>query len=426
MTVDPNLREKIRATVQADYGEHTMLPGNKMPRPRRLPTGSLALDYVSGGGYAFAHMSRFWGAYSSGKTLALFKAFISAQHFGELRYAQLMGLAAMSELAGELKMVKIFKDQAKREREYGSLACLFVNAENSLDVAHMARLGVDLSKLDIVTQSQIEGIGEIVYESLPAYHVIGVDSTTSTMSIDEVVKVVKSKDPDKATEAQKKTIYDDNPTTGMTRAKKWGINMDWWRSRLTPENIILLTSHATQKMGAKSMHGSTPEHPPGGTKLFHEPGLILHFMKSTQLKRKSNGGLEEAGDDARGSASASAFSKFQAAGGALVVKCDKNKVGVQGRTALLHHDKRTGNFDSLWEYEKFASYFRVLEKSGSWWVLPNGQKTQQVRTTLEEDADLRARIEAVVLRCAEDAEFEANLLAGRTGTLAAVPSAESV
>src|SRR3954465_14603886 len=123
------------------------MSGGKMPRPRRLPTGSLALDYVSGGGYAFAHMTRFWGAYSSGKTLALFKAFISAQNFGELRYAQLMGLAAMSERAGELKMVKIFKDQAKREREYGALSCLFVNAERSLDVNHMERLGVDMSKI---------------------------------------------------------------------------------------------------------------------------------------------------------------------------------------------------------------------------------------------------------------------------------------
>ena len=132
--VDPALREVIRAKVLADYGEHTMLPGNKMPRPRRLPTGSLALDYVSGGGYAFAHMSRFWGAYSSGKTLAMFKAFISAQNYGELRYVQLKAMSEMAKLAGELKLAKVFADQAKREREYGSLACLFVNAENLGDV----------------------------------------------------------------------------------------------------------------------------------------------------------------------------------------------------------------------------------------------------------------------------------------------------
>jgi hypothetical protein len=403
--VDTSLRAAIRAQIERDYGEHCMLPGNKMPRPRRLPTGSLALDYVSGGGYAFAHLTRFWGAYSSGKTLALFKAFISAQRFGELRYAQLMALAAMSERAGELRMVKVFKDQAKREREYGALACLFVNAENSLDTDHMARLGIDLEALEIVPfKSEIESIGDIVYQNLPAYHVVGVDSTTSTMSIDEVVN----------NKNQKKTIFDDSPTTGMTRAKKWGINMDWWRSRLTPENIILFTSHATQKTNAKqAMNASVPEHPPGGTKLFHEPGLILHFLKSSPLKRKANGGLEEVGDDARGSATASAFAKFQPAGGILVVKCDKNKVGVSGRVVQLHHDKRTGDFDPWHEYEKLAAYYRVLNKNDTWWVLPDGSKSQQLRSELENNADLRARVEATVLRAAEDPEWEDALLKGK-------------
>jgi hypothetical protein len=417
MRVDPSLREQIRAKVLADYGEHTMLPGNKMPPPRRLPTGSLALDYVSGGGYAFEHMARFWGAYSSGKTLAIFKAFVSAQNFGELRYAQLMNLAAMSERAGELRMVKIFKDQAKREREYGSLSCLFVNAEKSLDVTHMARLGIDLSKIDIVKESTIEGVGDIVYDSLPGYHVIGVDSTTSTMSIDETV--------DEKTNKATKTVYDESRTVGMTRANKWGINMDWWRARLTPDSIILMTSHATERVGARSMHGSTPEKPPGGRKLWHEPGLTLYFMKSSALKRKANGGLEEVGD--KGGTTASAFSKFEAAGGIVVVEAQKNKVGVQGRKAVLHHDKRTGDFDPLWEYEKFASYYRVLKKSSNgWWKLPDGKNTQQLRSTLAEQEDLRNRIEAVVLRCAEDAEYESNLLEGRTGELVEVPPAATV
>jgi RecA/RadA recombinase len=397
--VDASLREQIRAQVQADYGEHTMLPGNKMPKPRRLPTGSLALDYVSGGGYAFGHMSRFWGAMSSGKTLALIKAFISAQNYGELRYAQLMALAELSERAGESRMVKVFRDQAKREREYCSLACLFVNAERSLDIEHMKRVGVDMDKIDIVTNSTIEGVGDIVYQSLPGYHVIGVDSTTSTMSLDEVV------DKDN----QKKTVVDDTNTTGMTRAKKWGINMDWWRARLTTENIVLMTSHATERIGARSMHGSTPEKPPGGRKLFHEPGLILHFMKSGALKRKPDGTLEEVSKESRGATSA--FHKFEPDGGVVLVQCDKNKVGIQGRYAVLHHDKRTGDFDSLWEYKKLAGYYRV-GVNGSWWTLPDGTKTQKMQVALQNEK-LRARIEAVALRAAEDPTWESELLAGR-------------
>jgi RecA/RadA recombinase len=414
MMVDPTLRGAIRAQIAADYGESTMLPGNRMPRPRRLPTGSPALNYVSGGGYAFGHVSRFWGSQSSGKTLAMFKAFIAAQNFGELRHGQLMGLAEMSFAAGETQQAKLFKEQAKREREYGPLACLFVNAEKSIDVTHMERLGIDMSSLDIFESSVIEDIGKTVYQSLRAYHVIGVDSTTATMSLSEI--------GDNETDGD--NLYGSYP---FVRANRWGTNMDWWRARLTRDNLIILTSHATQKIGGakKAIGGAIPEHPPGGTKLFHEPGLILHFLKSSPLKRKANGGLEEVGDDARGSATASAFGKFQPAGGILVVKCDKNKVGVQGRTASLHHDKRTGDFDSLHEYEKFASYFRVLQKSKSWWTLPNGEKTQQVRSVIQKDPELRAKIDAVVLRCAEDADYEARLLAGSTEQLVEIASEAS-
>jgi hypothetical protein len=110
----------------------------------------------------------------------------------------------------------------------------------------------------------------------------------------------------------------------------------------------------------------------------------------------------------------------------VVVKCEKNKVGVAGRSVLLHHDKQTGDFDALHEYEKFASYYRVLPKSGTWWTLPDGTKTQQLRLTLQENAEVRQRIESVVLRCAEDPVYEASLLAGQTEALVEVPSDQAV
>src|SRR3954453_4316167 len=103
MPVDPSLRGQIRAKILADYGEHTMLPGNKMPRPRRLPTGSLALDYITGGGVPFRNITRMWGYMSSGKTTALLKMFAAAQNYGKLRHAQLMGLCELSLAAGELR-----------------------------------------------------------------------------------------------------------------------------------------------------------------------------------------------------------------------------------------------------------------------------------------------------------------------------------
>jgi hypothetical protein len=75
-----------------------------------------------------------------------------------------------------------------------------------------------MEALDIIEDSTIEGVGTMVYDCLarsddgPAYHVIGVDSTSATMSIDEVVD----------SKNKKKTLYDEAPTTGMIRAGKWG------------------------------------------------------------------------------------------------------------------------------------------------------------------------------------------------------------
>jgi hypothetical protein len=148
-------------------------------------------------------------------------------------------------------------------------------------------------------------------------------------------------------------------------------------------------------------------------------------MKGGVLKRNARGELEEPkSEDVKGGATVSAFGKFQAAGGVLLVRCEKNKVGAAGRSVVLYHDKRTSDFDSLHEYKRFAKYYRV-GANGSWWTLPDGTKTQQAQVALSND-DLRAQIEAVVLRCAEDPVFESSLLAGRTEELVEVPSADSV
>jgi RecA/RadA recombinase len=408
--VDASLRAQIRAQVIADYGTHTMLPGGKMPRPRRLPTLSPALDYVTGGGVPFRNITRAWGYYSSGKTTFLLKLFAAAQNYGRLRHAQLVGLAELAMQAGELREAKLLKDQAKREKEFGALSCLFVCTE-TFDPMHAAALGVDLKTLELVPNTIIENIGDIVQNSLRAYHVVGIDSTTAAMSIDEW------NDPN--------GVHGAHP---MKRASAWGVNLDWFRARMTEENCVVITSHAREKRtGTKSFQQQSAEHAPGGFALNHEPAVNLHFMKGGQLKRKPNGGLVEVdGDTAKGSATASAFGKFQPAGGVVVVKCEKNKVGVAGRSVLLHHDKQTGDFDVLHEYEKFASYYRVLPKSGTWWVLPDGTKTQQLRLTLQENAEVRQRIESVVLRCAEDPVYEASLLAGQTEALVEVPSDQAV
>lgn len=365
MPFDPSLRDKIRATIEADYGQHTILPGNKVPPVRRLPSRSLAINYVTGGGYPHGMMTRLWGAFSSGKTSEIFGAMAQGQALG--------------------------------------MSCLYVCTEKVFDESLPVRMGVDMRKLDLVRERKIEVIGEIVQRALAAYEIVAVDSTTGTMSIDELA----------SGKGEVKEVGDNSETTGMNRARKWGYNMDWWQDRINPENVLIFTSQIQSSIGMSTRQRIAAERAPGGEKLNHEPALILHFMKAQQLKRKADGGLEPIGDSGGESG---AFGRKQAAGGEVVVRCDKNKVGKQGRIALLHHDRTIADFDRLHEYEKLAKYFGVVQRSGgpnsSWYLLPDGGKAQSIRRAIEESPELARRIEDVVLRCARDPEYEDMLLRG--------------
>jgi RecA/RadA recombinase len=406
MSVDVELRTAIRAQILADYGEHTIIPGDRMPKVRRLPSRSLGMDYLMAGGYPFGMMTRHWGAFSTGKSTALLNAFWAAQNFGLLRFERLSYLAAMSRMAGEKRHAKAMADQAKRERDRyaNGLKSMYVCSEKVFDVDLARKLGVKLDEenLELVMNTRIETVGNIVQQALLGYHLIAVDSTSGTMSIDELGH-------EDGVEGQSQTI-------AMNRARKWGYNMDWWRDRISPDNVLIFTSHITTAIGMSARQRVESEKAPGGHKLNHEPSVILHFMKGKWLKNKktADGGLEEI-DGSGGEKGA--FGRAQAGGGEVVIRCDKNKSGGRdGRVCLLHYDKVAANFDPWHDYVKLGRYFKVLQGGQSgWYTLPGGERTNQIRTRLAEDETLRHQISSVVLRCAEDPMFERELLRSRGG-----------
>jgi hypothetical protein len=184
-------------------------------------------------------------------------------------------------------------------------------------------------------------------------------------------------------------LGDPNATYGshpMKRAAAWGVNLDWFRAKMTAENCVVLTSHAREKRtGTKSFQAQSAEHAPGGFALNHEPGVILHFMKGGALKRKPNGGLVEVDSDtAKGGASASAFGKFQPAAAWSSSSARRTRSASPGARCSCTTTSALATSTRLHEYEKFAGYYRVLPKSGTWWTLPDGTKTQQLRLTLQE------------------------------------------
>jgi RecA/RadA recombinase len=413
-SVDTKLRASVRTQLVKDYGEHTMLPGNRMPPVRRMFAGSLALEYVMGGGYAFGRLHRFWGGFSSGKTLAMLEAMRVAQNFGKMRYEHLTYLSQMAALAGQTSEAKKLKDQAKRERDqYGDgLACLFVDAEGTFDVEQAKRMGVrtDEKSLEIARTKRIEEIGDIVQNALAAYHLVCVDSTTDTITLAEL--------------AHEEGLFQN--TLAMTRAMKWQNNLLWWGDRMNDDNVILYSSHVRTTIGMSANKKMVSEHPPGGNALEHESSISLHFMKGSGLRRHRATGSLVPFSNQQGETDLGAFGKQnQSAGSEVIVRCVKNKTARSDRIVLMHHDKKTGRWDPLHDLEKLAGYFRVVSKSGSWFTLPDGSKTQSLRKTLTEDPALVHRITDVVHRCAADPQYEDQLLKGGPGVaMIDVPDAD--
>jgi RecA/RadA recombinase len=401
--VDPSLRAKLRREIEKDYGINTIMPANRMPRVKRLDSRSLGLNYIMGGGYPFGHMTRLWGAKSGGKTTLIYNAFRAAQEFPEYRFARLNHLASIAKLSGLSADAKRLSEQAKYEQDryQGGLRCLYVCAEKRWSPDQLEAIGVDMSedRLEVVPNTRIEEIGGIVQKSLQAFHVVAVDSTTGTISLNEL--------------GHKDGILESHKLS-LQRVKIWSHVMDWWRDRMSPENVLIFTSHAQTVIGASTWQKLEAEKAPGGSKLNHEPSVILHLVKAKALKYKGSDGAMVALDS--DGATPGAFGKKEPDGQELVVLCEKNSTAKDRRIALLHFDRAAANFDLMHDYVKLGIYFKVINASGNgWYTLPDGKRVQKIRKRLSEDEALRRQIEDVVYRCSEDAAFEKAFLEGRGG-----------
>lgn len=110
---------------------------------RRVPSGSLSLDWAIGGGFPLGRIVELYGPYSSGKTLIAMKTIAEAQKLG--------------------------------------LPTVFIDAEKSLEKNHAIAAGIDLSKLIIFQTNEGEKIFDAIkklMEDLPA-GVVVVDSVAA-------------------------------------------------------------------------------------------------------------------------------------------------------------------------------------------------------------------------------------------------------
>lgn len=235
MPVDPSTLDKTLEAIRRAYGENVVRTGAEKPIVTRIPTGSLVLDWATGGGFPLGRWCHFYGGYMSAKTLTAWNMIKSAQDMG--------------------------------------LSCAYYNAENQFDPVWAAAKGIDLDKLLVIDRTKIEDIGEALETLLGSVNVHVVDSIGAAVSADELAGDIRDWNPGIA-------------------ARSWGKALRRANDRFDDEqNTILLINHAKDSFGR--MGGEEA----GGPKLIRfYSSLDLHFKRSSWLYYDKNGILTTDGE----------------------------------------------------------------------------------------------------------------------------------
>jgi len=130
--------------IKKKFGEETIgkVKDLKQVAIEKISTGSPYLDWATNGGFPRGRTVEIYGPYSSGKTLCVLRTIISAQKLG--------------------------------------LSCVFIDSERAFDPKFAEKLGVDLSKLILVRETEGEKVFNIIDMLLQGdVGIITVDSVAS-------------------------------------------------------------------------------------------------------------------------------------------------------------------------------------------------------------------------------------------------------
>src|SRR5512147_1158717 len=82
MPVDPTTLDRALATINKTFGDGSVRKASTKPILRRIPTGSLGVDYAIGGGVPLGRWCHWYGGKGSAKTLIAYNTIAQAQAMG--------------------------------------------------------------------------------------------------------------------------------------------------------------------------------------------------------------------------------------------------------------------------------------------------------------------------------------------------------
>lgn len=354
--VNPQTIDEVVSAVEKQYGKNIVHSGSEFQRVAKIPFPSLELNIATGGGIPLGRLSRFFGAWSSGKSLTSMLA---------IRQAQNIHVLAEQFLESKIELVKRRGEQLLKTFPEGC-TCAYYNVEKTYDKEFAEQLGVDTDKLIVIEGSVIEKVGTILEAALGAVHFHVIDSASAAVSVDELGADIED-------------------WHRAIKPRVWGKVLDHIQDKIdNTENSVLVIDQVRNDMQTGA------EHAPGGNKLEHAFSMTLHFRRGKWLYRRDGMLVSQAEKNPK-----TLSGNPEADGFEILARVVKSKVGRPFRSARLTVDFDGLKFDRDSELVKIAEWLGVVKPSGSWYEISEGNKVQGkkgLKEAINSDPNLKEKI----------------------------------
>lgn len=225
--------DSIIRELNKRFGKNTIISGDEIVAMEiaRIPTGSLALDIETGGGFPCGRVVELYGRESAGKTFMALKAVAEAQKLGKV--------------------------------------AVWIDVEGSFDPVWAALLGVNLQKLKLTRPET----GEVACDILDAVIRSG---DCGMVVLDSTAALIPTKDTETAMEDVEQLGVRAKMVNRLIRKLHSALNMKVGEDKLPNDCTVVFINQIREKIGV--MYGS-PDTTPGGLGLRHASSIRIEFRK---------------------------------------------------------------------------------------------------------------------------------------------------
>lgn len=329
------------------FGEGTAISASQISPPMRLTSGSLSLDVILGGGWQANQWAEIKGKESAGKTAIVLKTI------------------------------------AANQRINPDFSALWMAAE-SYDVNQAAALGVDNSKVTVISDQRMEFVLEMMINAAES-------QDFDLIALDSYPALVPDEEADKAMDEFTTAIGARNMNKFIRKA---GLASKRSADGTGRPMVGIIINQLRDKIGGFARYG-TPQTTPGGHGKDYFYYTILKVARDDWITEKRPGNPDPV-----------------KVGQSIKLTTEKNKASAPQQTISLDFYFREapvlgfhrGDYDIAKDYFTMGVLFGVIKKAGMWYSYQQEkwQGKEKALTALREDKALQDDMAADVLKAAHN------------------------